>query len=197
MEVYVADRESPEKRKSADDFIKSAIKQYIEGLLERGKTHKASKEHFQALFRGEPDIFPAEFLKWIFEELEDLQLSSKLRRTISLGSGSPRPAQSHKSPKLFCKDTLYHSGLCCRAVTTCTSTNLSQFLSTNGHTLVECSLTSKETGLDQFLISTQGNNTLYVAFRSVVDIQHWLLTYKSFATGKHVQNANTFILQLR
>ncbi len=190
LEVYMDDRSKTDQTKSAaNELIKSALKQYIESLVQSDMPNETLKEHILMLCQEEAGLIPADLHKWIFEQIDSLQLSSKLQRTLTLKSSPNIPAQRRKPVKLFCKDTIYHAGLCCHAVTTCSSNTIFKFLSIHTHSFMESSLSLEDTGMDQYLIAKQGD-TLYVAFQSLMSINLWIQKYKSFAAGKNFMHNN-------
>ncbi len=184
------DRSKTDQTKSAaNELIKSALKQYIESLVQSDMPNEKLKEHMQTLCQEEAGLIPADLHKWIFEQIDSLHLSSKLQRTLTHKSSPSSPAQKRKPVKLFSKDTVYHAGLCCHAVTTCTSTTIVKFLSIHTHSFMESSLSLEDTGMDQYLIAKQGD-TLYVAFQSLISINLWIQKYKSFAAGENFKQCH-------
>ncbi len=88
------------------------------------------------------------------------------------------------------KEILYHSTLCCHAVTSC-PTSYSEFFTQNGHRFKAISM-SQSDYLEGCLIAIWGDaegdaegGTVYVAFRSEPELSDWISRkgYKSFEHG--------------
>ncbi len=89
------------------------------------------------------------------------------------------------------KEVLYHSTLCCIAVTYC-PTSYSEFFTQNGHHFKAISM-SQSDYLEGCLIAIYGNtkgdtegDTVYIAFRSKPELSDWISQkgYESFEQGE-------------
>ena len=89
---------------------------------------------------------------------------------------------------LFCKDTVYHAGLCCEAVTTCTAGDYQKFFkNVPGHSFnaVSFSRPRQDGSLSgHYLIATQGESKYYVAFQSEPNLTEWPKKCTSFTQGQ-------------
>ena len=88
------------------------------------------------------------------------------------------------------KEVLYHSTLCCHAVTSCPS-SYSEFFTQNGHRFKAISM-SQSDDLEGCLIAIKGDtksdaegDIVYIAFRSEPKLSDWILSYESFEHGEH------------
>ena len=91
------------------------------------------------------------------------------------------------------KEVLYHSTLCCHAVTSCPS-SYSEFFTRNGHHFKAISM-SQSDYLEGCLIAIWGDaegdaegGTVYVAFRSEPELSDWIIRkgYESFEHGEYL-----------
>ena len=89
---------------------------------------------------------------------------------------------------LFCKDTVYHAGLCCEAVTTCTAGDYQKFFkNVPGHSFnaVSFSRPRQDGSLcEHYLIATQGESKYYIAFQSEPNLTEWPKKCTSFTQGQ-------------
>ncbi len=77
-------------------------------------------------------------------------------------------AVSTRTEPLFCKDTVYHAGICSLAVSTCDAGNLLGLFKDRekvpGHSFREVSISRSKQ--DRYLVARQGESTFYFAFQS-------------------------------
>ena len=102
---------------------------------------------------------------------------------------------SCSSEPLFCKDTVYHAGICSLAVTSSTAGDYQKFFKDRekvpGHTFQEISISRSKQ--DRYLIARQGDSTYYFAFQSEPRLLEWPKQFKSFYEGTLLV-VNSYIL---
>ncbi len=90
-------------------------------------------------------------------------------------SKSEQSAVSARTEPLFCKDTVYHAGICSLAVSTCDAGNLLGFFKDKdkvpGHSFREVSISRSKQ--DRYLVARQGESTFYFAFQSEPRLSEW------------------------
>ncbi len=101
----------------------------------------------------------------------------------------PKPEQpsASRTEPLFCKDTVYHAGICSLAVSTCDAGNLPGLFKNRekvpGHSFKEVSISRSKQ--DRYLVARQGESTFYFAFQSEPKLSEWPKHFKSFYEGTH------------
>ncbi len=94
-------------------------------------------------------------------------------------------AVSARTEPLFCKDTVYHAGICSLAVSTCDAGNLLGLFKDRekvpGHSFREVSISRSKQ--DRYLVARQGESTFYFAFLSEPRLSEWAKQFKSFYEG--------------
>ena len=98
---------------------------------------------------------------------------------------------------LFCKDTVYHAGICSLAVTSCTAGDYQKFFKDRekvpGHAFQEISISRSKQ--DRYLIARQGDSTYYFTFQSEPSLLEWPKQFKSFYEGTSlVVNTCSYVL---
>ena len=104
---------------------------------------------------------------------------------------------SSSSEPLFCKDTVYHAGICSLAVTSSTAGDYQKFFKDRekvpGHTFQELSISRSKQ--DRYLIARQSDSTYYFAFQSEPSLLEWPKQFKSFYEGTSlVVNTCSYVL---
>ncbi len=96
-------------------------------------------------------------------------------------------ADSVRTEPLFCKDTVYHAGICSLAVSTCDAGNILGLYKDRekvpGHSLREVSISRSKQ--DRYLVARQGESTFYFAFQSEPRLSEWAKEFKSFYEGTY------------
>ena len=86
---------------------------------------------------------------------------------------------------LFCKDTVYHAGICSLAVTSSTAGDYQKLFKDRekvpGHSFQELSISRSKQ--DRYLIARQGDSTYYFAFQSEPSLLEWPKQFMSFYEG--------------
>ena len=122
-------------------------------------------------------IIPPSMHEWTMQEFD---------KVYQCSSDSPALPQlkakaAIEKPSLFCKETVYHSSICCDALGLDKPRNFA-----SGHLLQEASMSLYQEELenaDSHVIARQ-NNTFYVAFQSEPTLSDWLKSpHQSFDEG--------------
>lgn len=130
---------------------------------------------------------PTQLRDWAVQEVEKMCDCVKENE-----KPKPCPLPSQDKKPLMTKDTLYHAGLCCQAVSTRTAANFKKFFNGVGHKLdeVSMSISQDKENVDRYIIAKQGN-IIYMVFQSEPTLSKWIEgPYESFAIGKTVAQAN-------
>ena len=144
--------------------------QFIDKSLDAGLSVDKVKSEIHALCYKEM-VVPSILLDWTKEEFEEKSLNHTERNPRSKENICATLRPHDHEQLLFNKDTLYHAGLCCEAISSCsTEHDIKVFFQTGSpmHSLEEISF-SKNHHVKPYLIAKQGN-TIYVAFQSEVHI---------------------------
>ena len=155
---------SSEAKESAITLIKDQMQMFIENSLSAGLDNAKVKSEIDALCYKEP-VVPSILLEWVNEEFEEQSIKQAQMSARQVSQFVKVPA-NNDGLSLFNKDTLYHAGLCCEAVSTCmTEDEIGVFFNTKSpmHNFEEVSL-SKNVCVQPYLITKQGNK-IYVAFK--------------------------------
>ena len=171
---------SEQEEESRTDMIKVAVREYITELQQSGSTKEHIDGHLQELHRKE-FLLSELMYEWA------RQLVTEVFEEAAVGKSSCEPVSpSETKEPLFCKDTVYHASICCRAINECDAGNYQKFFKTKekvpGHSLQEVSISRSKQ--DHYLIARQGESTFYFAFQSEPDLSMWPKLFKSFSEGK-------------
>ena len=159
---------SSDAKASAIVLIKDQMQQFIEKSLDAGLPIKKVKSEINDLcFKAA--VVPSILLDWVKDEFEEKSLKwSEKNCEVHSNEGVCAKFQTYDhEPQLFSKDTLYHAGLCCEAVSSWRrATDVKMYFHTKSpmHSLEEISV-SESSEVTPFLIAKQ-NKTIYVAFQS-------------------------------
>ena len=89
-------------------------------------------------------------------------------------------------PSLFSREVLYHAGLCCQVVSTCTAATFQASLDKvgSGHLLEEASMSISQDrdNVDRYMIAKQ-DDKIYITFQSEPFIKTWICEHTSFDEG--------------
>ena len=127
--------------------------------------------------------------KEVFAKAQQLATEEFAKKSSESSSATLCVSGASKSfavEPLFCKDTVYHAGVCCQAVCDCSAGDYQKFFNNKelvpGHAFkaVSFSRSKKET----FLIAQQGESTYYFAFKGRPCLSDWTKGCKSFSEGK-------------
>lgn len=154
-------------KESAITLIKEQIQQFIEKSLDSGLDVLHVKSQINALCFKDLAV-PTILVEWVQEEFEEKSLKHAGKCAHSMESACAKPQSQAEEMSLFSKDTLYHAGLCCEAVTFCQkASEVGTFFQQkySMHSLEEISFSRQNSHVKPYLITKQGN-TIYVAFRS-------------------------------
>ena len=93
--------------------------------------------------------------------------------------------QCTKVEPLFCKDTIYHAGVCCQAVCNYSAGDYQKFFKNKelvpGHAFKAVSFSRSKK--EAFLIAQQGESTYYFAFKGRPCLSDWTKGFKCFSEG--------------
>ena len=154
-------------KESAITLIKDQIEKFIEDLLSAGLVISKVESQLDDLCFKDAAV-PSVLLEWVKAEFEYRIKQVTNRRAVckeSTCTELPRPEPVQLS--LFDKDTLYHAGLCCEAVSTCQNMkDLRNFFCSKSpmHNFKEFSLSEKAL-VKPYLVIKEGRK-IYVAFKS-------------------------------
>ena len=167
---------SRQEEKSKVDMIKAVVREYVTESQQSGSTKKHIEGHLQ---RRIDFLLSEPIYKWA------LQLVAETFEKATTDNLSCEPlSPSEPSGPLFCKDTVYHASICCRAVNESDAGDYLKFFKTKvpGHSFQAVSISRSKQ--DHYLIAQQGESTYYFAFQSEPDISKWPEQFNSFSEGK-------------
>ena len=127
---------------------------------------------------------PTNHRQWAMSEVETIY---KCLPVISSPMPQPQVSSEPPIPSLFSHDILYHAGLCCHVVSTCTAATFQASLNTlgSGHLLEEASMSISQDkeNVDRYMIARQADK-IYMSFQSEASIKTWMNDYNSFDEGE-------------
>ena len=156
---------STDAKESAITLIKEQVQQFIGKSLESGLSISQVKSEINALCFKEL-VVPTILVDSVQEEFEEKSLKCMLKSALSEETVSAKCTSHEEETIVFSKDTLYHAGLCCEAVSLHQRENdVKMFFQSKSpmHSLEEISF-SQNSLTKPYLIAKQGT-TIYVAFR--------------------------------
>ena len=171
-------------KNTSEKFIAQgeAVSNFISQSYESEQSLEETTECLQRLYSEDLLISKEVFAKaQQLAENEWSKCKSRFSNTPALSS-----TQCSEVELLFCKDTIYHAGVCCQAVCDYSAGDYQKFFKNKqlvpGHAFkaVSFSRSKKET----FLIAQQGESTYYFAFKGRPCLSDWTKGYKSFSEGK-------------
>ncbi len=171
------------KRKG--EIAEEAFEEFAESSLNAGLSTAQVLAQLEKLHREEL-LLSADLYKQAKEvatriyaesaEEEDERVSKTEQSTVST-----------RTEPLFCKDTVYHAGICSLAVSTCDAGNILSLFKDKekvpGHSFREVSISRSKQ--DRYLIARQGESTFYFAFQSEPRLSEWAKQFKSFYEGTY------------
>ena len=176
---------SPEE--SLKKLFEFKVQSYIDDSLSNGATKEELDEELYALCY-ELMLVPTDLCNWVVSRTKEVNFIPKMslpaaqedvrdenEKTVSV----PLPPMSVSD----LKDVLYHSSLCCHAVTSCPD-SYPDFFAKSGHKFGEMSMSISD-DLQRCLIANR-EDTMYVAFKSEASLTDWMdakTGYKSFNQG--------------
>lgn len=142
------------------------MQQFIEKSLEAGLPVDKIKSEIHALCYKEM-VIPSILLEWVNDEFEERSLKHAEMNSHSKENACAMAKPHINEHLLFNKDTLYHAGLCCQAISSCSREHdIKVFFQTGSpmHSLQEISF-STSSNIKPYLIAKQGTK-IYIAFQS-------------------------------
>ena len=165
----------------------TALTEFITRSIESGFSLDDTNEHLTKCYAEE-----LLFSKELLEKAKQIATDEYAKRSLDTSSAhliNRSELEASKSvavEPLFCKDTIYHAGVCSQAVCDYSAGDYQKFFKNKqfvpGHAFkaVSFSRSKKET----FLIAQQGESTYYFAFKGRPCLSDWTKGYKSFSEGK-------------
>ena len=169
------------KLTKVDNGIQEAIRKHASTCLSLGASIDHVTDQLQRLCRDELHISEGLYRLALQDAID---LHAELHPALTEAAVAPKPTTSEPQP-LFNKDTVYHAGICSLAVCTRDAGNYQQFFKDKelvpGHSLTGVSLSRSKQ--DRYLISRQGDSTVYLGFQSEPLLMEWIKQFKSFGKG--------------
>ena len=169
------------EEESRNDMKKAAIEECVTQSLQVGVSEKEMQEELQKLHAD--FLIPKTIYKWAQQIVTEVYAES-----LVFDENSDAQLQKEAHDVLFCKDTVYHAGICNLALNTCDAGNYQKLFKDKqkvpGHSFQALSISRSKQ--NRYLIATQGNSTHYFAFESLPHFSQWPQQYKSFGHGKQV-----------
>ena len=160
-----------------NDMKKAAIEEYVTQSLHVGAHEKEIQEELQKLHAD--FLIPKSIYKWA------QQIVTKISAEALIFDESSGAQPQKKPDDLFCKDTVYHAGICSLALSTCDAGNYQKFFKDKqkvpGHSFQALSISRSKH--NRYLIARQGSSTHYFAFESLPNFSQWPRQFKSFGDG--------------
>ena len=167
------------EEESKNDLKKAAIREYVKQSLQVGASVKDMQEELQKLHAD--FLIPKTIYEWAKEIVSELYAES-----LVFDENSDAQVQNESHDVLFCKDTVYHAGICSLALNTCDAGNYQKFFKDKqkvpGHSFQALSISRSKH--NRYLIARQGSSTHYFAFESLPNFSQWPQQFKSFGHGK-------------
>ena len=164
--------------------VQYATQQAIEKAFKAGSGKELVQNQLWVLCYKDFDV-PSNLREWAMHEVEDIS-----KRMFASSCQAQITPVAHPEAKtelpLFSKDTLYHAGVCCHAVSVCTAGDFEAFMNSKSHLLEEgsISISQYKENVDRYIIAKCGN-TVYVAFQSEPTLSSWMNSpYTSFSEGE-------------
>ena len=152
--------------------IKSVINTYIDNAFRSGVPEATISEHIHNLCHQDM-LIPSDLTTWAVQQVETVYKTSSVPQVVAQCTETPCPTQQGKP--LFSDEILYHSIICCNAITTYDINSYRSYLESvrTGHLFKEVSMTDTANA-HQYLIARQHDTkVIYVAFRSQPKISNW------------------------
>ncbi len=177
---------SLESFKRTKDIAEEAFERFIASSLQSGA--KAPQLLAQLKKLHSDDLLLSADLYKLAQEVVSRVCAGSAEEELEVGM--PRkeltPVSARTEP-LFCKDTVYHAGICSLAVSTCDAGNLLGIFKDKekvpGHSFREVSISRSKQ--DRYLVARQGESTFYFAFQSEPGVSEWAKQFKSFYEGTY------------
>ena len=161
----------------------SAITDFITRSIESGVSLDDINEQLKKCYSQELLISEE-----VFTQAQQLAAEEfTKRRSASSSAVLITPSESKPAivEPLFCKDTIYHAGVCCQAVSMYKAGDYQKFFKNkelvpgHGFKAVSFSRLKEET----FLIAQKGESTYYFAFKGRLNLSDWTKGFKCFSEG--------------
>ena len=178
LKVLPSSTEKSEQSKVT--LLKDAIQDFIKRSIQSGMEHDEVRCALNKVYSSEL-LFSNEVYEWALERL------SSIPQLICRASPDSPEEQPKSEMPLFCEDTVYHSSLCCYAVSTRDSSNFKDFFNRNIplHCFEEASISVSRDreDVDRYVIARKGK-TYFIAFLSEPKYSQWPKMFESFEHGE-------------
>ena len=190
MRLYAEKKKNP-NAPDADKFVEYDVSEYIKGRLQNKIEKKIIAEELRSLCYDE-FLIPEELSLWCENRLEELYkdfqkaipLASERESSNCFRITEPTPPEPLSPAEL--KNIIYHCGLCCQMVNSCTSKDYESFLSkaeNQNNMFSEVSMSIlRDRSTERYIIAKQ-KDAVYLAFLSEPYICDWMKKYPSFDKG--------------
>ena len=164
-----------------DEFVQDIVDNFVTTSLQSGKSLAKVQAQLQKLHKEDFLI-----TEGMFKKAQELAIKIHSQRSpAESGAAVALMPVSKASQPLFSKDTVYHAGICCFAVSTCDAGNYQSFFkkkdSVPGHSFQAVSISRSKQ--DRYLIARQDDSTYYFAFQSEPHLLEWSKKFTSFNEG--------------
>ena len=160
-----------------------AISNFISRSVEAEHSLKDINDEIQILYTEEMLISKELIAK--AQQLATEEYAKKSSANSSAALSQLEAASPVVVEPLFSKDTIYHAGVCCQAVSKCNAGDYQKFFKNkevvpgHGFQAVSFSRSKDET----FLIAQKGESTYYFAFKGQPNLSDWPKGFKCFSEG--------------
>ena len=165
------------------DAQQTALANFITRSIESGVSLDDVNEQLKKCYSQELLISEE-----VFTQAQQLATEEYAKRRSVSSSGvliTPSESKAALVEPLFCKDTIYHAGVLCQAVSMYTAGDYQKFFKNkelvpgHGFKTVSFSRSKEET----FLIAQKGESTYYFAFKGRLNLSDWTKGFKCFSEG--------------
>ena len=174
-------KETPEK--TVIDAQSATISTFITRSIESGVSLDDINEQLKKCYSEELLISEE-----VFTQAQQLATEEFAKRSSASSNGLLITLSGSKAAvvePLFCKDTIYHAGVLCQAVSMYTAGDYQKLFKNkelvpgHGFKAVSFSRSKEET----FLIAQRGESTYYFAFKGRPNLSGWTKGFKCFSEG--------------
>ena len=132
--IQHTESEDRQDAEACEEMHKVLVKKFLNQSLQSGASLKDVESTLHELHRRKY-LISKSILQWaILKASEFFTEENDLAHATMSDMPSPQSPAEVTEPALFCKDTVYHAGLCCQAVTTCTAGDYQKFFKdVSGH----------------------------------------------------------------
>ena len=189
--LQVVRSEDKEEEQLFEAMQRKFVGKSLTQLHQIGVSQAVSQDEIKAMLH---DLWQVKYLvsesvyRWALQ-----QLSEVFQEEIDVASDSnvhDLLSPTETCEPLFSKDTIYHSSICCHALTCCNAGDYQKFFKDKetvpGHSFQAVSIsrpTPDSNQHERYLIARQGESKYYIAFESQPQLSQWRKKYQSFVEG--------------